>query len=32
MRELETQENHRTPRENTGSHENHENPLENNKK
>ena len=31
MRELENQENHRTPRENTESNENHENPLENNK-
>ena len=32
MRELENQEIHRTPGENTESHENHENPLDNNKK
>ena len=30
MRELDNQENHRTPRENTENHENHENPLKKN--
>ena len=30
MRELENQENHRNPQENTEKHENHENPFDNN--